>query len=66
MKSGVVPLLIFSAIYGFSGAFISLAISRWIAKKLYSIEVIKESEILNYPSKVQYLFFKTKEFANRK
>ena len=66
MKSWMTPLLVFSAIYWFSWAFISLAISRWVAKKIYSIEIIQESEIHKYPSKIQYLFFKTKEFANQK
>ncbi|EKE28159.1 MAG: Zn-dependent protease [uncultured bacterium (gcode 4)] len=66
LRSWMVPLLIFSAIYGFSWAFISLAISRWIAKRAYSIELIEESKIRNYPPKVQHLFFKTREFANQK
>ncbi|EKE26308.1 MAG: hypothetical protein ACD_4C00339G0002 [uncultured bacterium (gcode 4)] len=66
MESWITPLLVFSAIYWFSWAFISLAISRWVAKKIYSIEIIQESEIHKYPSKIQYLFFKTKEFANQK
>lgn len=34
-------LLLFSLIVGFTGSFISLAISKWIAKKAYNIHVIK-------------------------
>ncbi|MFD2706017.1 protease HtpX [Salibacterium lacus] len=34
------PLLIFSAVIGFGGAFISLAISRIVAKKLMGVQVI--------------------------
>lgn len=33
-------LLVFSAIVGFAGAFISLAISRWMAKKMMGVRVI--------------------------
>ena len=36
-------LLVFSAIFGFGGAFISLAISKWMAKKLSGAKVIKKS-----------------------
>jgi heat shock protein HtpX len=34
-------LLGFSAVVGFSGSFISLAISRWMAKKIMGVKVIK-------------------------
>ncbi|MCF6411164.1 protease HtpX [Pseudalkalibacillus salsuginis] len=33
-------LLVFSAVVGFSGSFISLAISRWMAKKMMGVKVI--------------------------
>ena len=33
-------LLIFSAVFGFGGAFISLAISKWMAKKLSGTQII--------------------------
>lgn len=33
-------LLVFAAIFGFGGAFISLAISKWMAKKAMGCEVI--------------------------
>lgn len=33
-------LLIYSAVVGFSGAFISLAISRWMAKKMMNVRVL--------------------------
>jgi heat shock protein HtpX len=36
-------LLIFSAIVGFSGAFISLAMSRWMAKRIMNIQVLNPS-----------------------
>lgn len=33
-------LLVFSAVIGFAGSFVSLAISRWIAKKMMGVQVI--------------------------
>ncbi|MCD5406266.1 MAG: protease HtpX [Desulfotomaculum sp.] len=36
-------LLVFSAIVGFSGAFISLALSRWMAKKMMKVQVLDPS-----------------------
>jgi len=33
-------LLVFSAIIGFAGAFVSLAISRWMAKKMMGVRII--------------------------
>jgi heat shock protein HtpX len=36
-------LLIFSAIIGFTGAFISLAMSRWMAKKMMNVQVLNPS-----------------------
>lgn len=33
-------LLVFSAIVGFAGAFVSLAISRWMAKKMMGVKII--------------------------
>lgn len=33
-------LLVFSAVIGFTGSFVSLAISRWTAKKMMGVEVI--------------------------
>jgi heat shock protein HtpX len=37
-------LLVFSTIVGFSGSFISLAISKWMAKMAYSIQVIERPQ----------------------
>jgi heat shock protein HtpX len=35
-------LLIFGAVFGFGGAFVSLAISKWIAKKTMGVQVIEQ------------------------
>jgi heat shock protein HtpX len=35
-------LLIFAAVFGFGGSFISLAISKWMAKKSMGVRVIED------------------------
>ncbi len=40
-------LLIFSAIVGFTGAFISLALSRWMVKKMMNVRVLNPQANLN-------------------
>ncbi len=40
---GVVGLAVFCGVFGMVGAFISLAISRWMAKRAYGIELIDSS-----------------------
>jgi heat shock protein HtpX len=44
-------LLIFSAIIGFGGAFLSLGISKWMAKKFMGVRVIDESRGLTGDAK---------------
>ncbi len=41
---GLQGLAVFCGIFGAAGAFISLSISRWIAKRAYSIQLIDRSE----------------------
>jgi len=38
----MVPLLVFAALFGMGGAFISLAISKWMAKRATGAEVIEQ------------------------
>ncbi|MFD2444883.1 protease HtpX [Bacillus sp. CGMCC 1.16607] len=40
-------LLVFSAVIGFSGSFISLAMSRWMAKRMMNVHVLKPDADLN-------------------
>lgn len=40
-------LLVFSAIIGFSGSFISLAMSRWMAKRMMNVHVLNPNESLS-------------------
>jgi heat shock protein HtpX len=43
----IVPLLVLSAIIGFSGALISLAMSRWMAKKMMRVRVLDPNKSLS-------------------
>ena len=40
-------LLVFSAIVGFTGSFISLLMSRWMAKKMMNVKVIDPDGPMN-------------------
>lgn len=40
---GIIQMLVYAAIFGFVGAFFSLAISRWSAKNMYGIELLDAS-----------------------
>jgi len=35
-------LLVFAAVFGFGGAFISLAMSKWSAKRMMGVQIIQE------------------------
>lgn len=39
---GLGPVLVLSAIFGFGGAFVSLAMSKWIAKRSMGVQVIEQ------------------------
>jgi heat shock protein HtpX len=39
---GLGPLLVLSSLFGFGGAFISLAMSKWIAKRSMGVQVIEQ------------------------
>lgn len=47
-----VALLIFSAVIGFTGSFISLAISRWMAKRMMGVRVIKTGGPMSAEEKI--------------
>jgi heat shock protein HtpX len=58
-------LLIFSAIYGFLGSFISLGISRWSAKRAYGITPIQVSELDSLGKKERLVYDVVAEIAQR-
>ncbi|MDP3044246.1 MAG: protease HtpX, partial [Bacillota bacterium] len=44
-------LLVFAAVIGFSGAFISLALSKWMAKKMMNVKVLEPRGNLTVPER---------------
>lgn len=47
-------LMIFSIIVGFTGSFISLAISRWMAKTMMKVKVINPNSVINSQERAVY------------
>ena len=41
-KSSISGLLVFCAVFGFGGSFISLLMSKWMAKRSYGVQVIEQ------------------------
>ncbi|MDP2091331.1 MAG: protease HtpX [Candidatus Gracilibacteria bacterium] len=58
-------LLIFAFIFGFGGAFISLFISKWMAKRAYGVQVVSISEYYNLDPKQKVVFDVVKDLAER-
>jgi len=56
LNNGYQSLFIFALIFGFVGSFISLAISRWMAKRAYDIQLISETRLMDYDSKTQMVY----------
>lgn len=55
-------LLIFAALFGFAGATVSLFISKWMAKRAYSIRIIDQPSNANE----SWLINQVKQLANKK
>lgn len=58
-------LLIFAFIFGFGWAFISLFISKWMAKRAYWVQVVSISEYYNLDPKQKVVFDVVKDLAER-
>lgn len=58
-------LLIFSAIFWFGWAFISLLMSKWMAKKAYKIKIIQADNYDNLNEKEKIVFTVVKELSER-
>ncbi len=52
----IISLIILSLVIGFSGAFISLGLSRWSAKRLYNITLITEKNLYEFWQKEQKIY----------
>ena len=56
MAWGYQGLFLFALLFGFTGSLLSLAISRWVAKKTYDIELVSESRLMDYDEKTQLVY----------
>lgn len=54
--TGIVEIALFSLVVGFMGAFISLAISRWIAKRMYHIVLLNDSNVSQASEKERFVY----------
>ncbi|HRO68342.1 MAG TPA: M48 family metalloprotease, partial [Pseudobdellovibrionaceae bacterium] len=62
MTNQITILMVFSLIFGMTGAFISLTMSRWMAKKMYGVQVVDPK---SRDPQLQWLILKVHEFARR-
>lgn len=58
-------LLIYASIFGFLGAFFSLAISKWSAKKAYGIVPISQTELYRLSQKEKLVYDTVLDIANK-
>lgn len=58
----VTTLMAFSLVFGMTGAFVSLLMSRWMAKKMHGVQVIDPK---TRDPQMQWLVQKTHEYARR-
>lgn len=63
--NGYGSLFVFALLFGFSGSFLSLAISRWMAKRMYDIKLISESRLMDYDSKIQTVYTTIAQIAKQ-
>lgn len=61
-RGDMLSLFIFAALFGFGGAFISLQLSRWMAKRMYHIELINRH---HQDSKLNEVYETVKDLAQR-
>ncbi len=64
-SNGYGSLFIFALLFGFAGSFLSLAISRWMAKRMYDIKLISESRLMDYDSKIQTVYATIAQIAKQ-
>lgn len=53
---GYAGIALIAIVYGFVGSFISLFLSRWMAKRSYNIELLSETRLMDYSPKEQLVF----------
>lgn len=62
---GYLWLLIFAVIFGFGWAFISLLMSKWMAKRAYSIQLVTLNDYDNLDSKQKVVFDLVRDISER-
>ena len=65
LSNGYTSLLLFAGIFGFASSFISLAISRMMAKWTYKIELINETRLMDQSPKLQAVYTTVADIAKR-
>lgn len=60
-----ISILIYAAIIWFTWSFISLAISKWMAKKAYNITILTQDDYLNLDSKQKLVWDTVKNLSER-
>ncbi|MDD3793957.1 MAG: protease HtpX [Candidatus Gracilibacteria bacterium] len=60
-----VSVFIYAIIVGFSGSFISLFLSKWMAKRAYGVQVVNINEYSNLDSKEKVVFDLVRDLAER-
>lgn len=53
---GYAPLAFMALAYGFVGSFVSLWMSKWMAKSAYGIEILSETRLMDYSPKEQLVY----------
>jgi heat shock protein HtpX len=64
-SNGYGSLFVFALLFGFTGSFISLAISRWMAKRAYNIKLLSETRLMDYDSKTQMVYTTVSNIARQ-
>ncbi|MCH8518829.1 protease HtpX [Candidatus Gracilibacteria bacterium] len=62
---GYTGLLIYAGIFGFLGAFFSLFISKWMAKRTYGITPLTESDLYSLSTKEKLVWDTVMEISNK-
>lgn len=53
---GYAGLAVMAIVYGFTGSFVSLFLSKWMAKNAYDITLLSEERLMDYSQKEQLVY----------
>ena len=66
LADGYTSLALYSLVFGFASAFLSLAISRMTAKWMYSVKLLSETRLMDYNAKTQLVYTTVAGIAKQK